>query len=154
MSCQYCFWWLQSVFRRAFLCNLRVVVSMRHCCLQCRHVLFLLLFLTPIVCQRHLWDVRPYAWSLVFLLSGPLFKFFSGPLQEWSRASYESTAQVFIPFTRLQSFSFVLSSFLVLLRYRFLVFFFQLYLSNDVSFQYSQVSVGFLFSKRYNCFLI
>ena len=50
-----------------------------------------------------------------------LFKFFSGPLQEWSRISYEGTVQVFIPLIRFVWNSFVLSSFLVLLRYSFLI---------------------------------
>ena len=38
-------------------------------CLQCWQVLFFLLFLTNTVCLRHLWDVRPYIPSLVFLIS-------------------------------------------------------------------------------------
>ena len=50
-----------------FLYSLRVVVSMR----QCRQVLFLPLFLKHIVCQRRLWDVKPFALSLVFLFFGP-----------------------------------------------------------------------------------
>ena len=33
--------------------------------------LFLLLFLTHTVCLYHLWDVRPYALSWVFLFFGP-----------------------------------------------------------------------------------
>ena len=66
-SCiQYCFCWVSPI----------------------RVSLFFLLFLTHIICHHHLWDVMPYAWSLVFSFSGP-FKFFSGPLQECSRISYE-----------------------------------------------------------------
>ena len=42
-----------------------------------------------IVCQRRLWDVKPYALSLVFLFFGPLFKFVSGPLEKGSRISNE-----------------------------------------------------------------
>ena len=44
---------------RALLCSLRGDVSMRQCCFQCWQVLFLPLFLTRIVCQRHLCDARP-----------------------------------------------------------------------------------------------
>ena len=46
------------------------------------------LHMTHIVCQGLFLDVMPYAWSLVFLCSGPL-KFFSGQLYEWSRVSNE-----------------------------------------------------------------
>ena len=28
-------------------------------------------FFLDTICQRHLWDVKPYAWLLVFLISGP-----------------------------------------------------------------------------------
>ena len=65
------FWWLWSVFFCTFLCSLKVVVSMRQRCLYCWQFVFVSLFLTHIVCQRHLWDVSPYTWSLVFLFSGP-----------------------------------------------------------------------------------
>ena len=51
-----------------FLCSLQGFVSTR---LQCWQILFLLLFLIHIVSQRHLWDVMPYALSLVFLFSDP-----------------------------------------------------------------------------------
>ena len=69
--CQYCLCWLLSVFLRVFLCCLQVFVSMVQRRLQCWQVLFLPIFLTHIVCQRHLWDERPYAWSLVLLFSCP-----------------------------------------------------------------------------------
>ena len=49
------------------------------------------------------------------------------------------TAHVFIPLIMFLQYSFVSSSFLVLLRYSFLIF-------SGVSFQYPQVFVGFLFS--------
>ena len=41
-------------------------------------------FLTRKVCQHNLWDVMPYAWSLVFLFSDPFVFhwFFSGSHQE------------------------------------------------------------------------
>ena len=54
-----------------FLYSLWIVVWMRQRCLQCWQVLFLPLFLKHIVCQRRLWDVMPYALSLVFLFFGP-----------------------------------------------------------------------------------
>ena len=59
-----------------FSYSLRVVVLMCQRCLQCWLVLFLLLFLTHIICQPHLWDARPYAWLLVFLFSDPFVKGF------------------------------------------------------------------------------
>ena len=51
-----------------FLWNIQVVF-MHRCYLECWRAFFLLLFLTHTVCQRHLWGVRPYALSLVFLFS-------------------------------------------------------------------------------------
>ena len=51
-----------------------------------------------------------------------LLNFFSGPLQKGSRISNAGTAQVFIPLIRFLQQSFVSSSFLVLLRYSFLIF--------------------------------
>ena len=61
----------QSSFA-CFLCKFRVVVSVRQRYLQCWQVLFVLLFLTHIVCYCLLWDVMSFASSLVFLFSGPL----------------------------------------------------------------------------------
>ena len=49
----------------AFLCCLLAIVSIHRRYLQCWQILFLL-YLTHTVCQRHLWDVRLYACSLVF----------------------------------------------------------------------------------------
>ena len=69
LPCLYCFWSQWFVFLRAFLWSLRVMVSMHQCYLQFWRVIFLLLFLTYIVCN--LWDVRLYTLSLVFLFSGP-----------------------------------------------------------------------------------
>ena len=68
--------WVKSVLLCAFLCSSRVVVSMGQCCFQCWQVLFLPPFLIHIVCQRHLWDVMTYAWSLVFLFFGPHYYFY------------------------------------------------------------------------------
>ena len=59
---------------------------------------------------------------------------------------------VFITFTRFLQYSFISSSFLVLLRY-FLNVSFHLYLFDGVSFQYSKVFVRFLFTECSNFFL-
>ena len=59
-SCCPCCYWLLWL---AFLCSFYVFQSWR--------VLFLLLFLKHIVCQRYLWDVRHYASLSLFLFSGP-----------------------------------------------------------------------------------
>ena len=50
--------------------------SMHRRYLECWQVGFLLLFLTHIVCLSHLWDVRPYASSWVFLFSGSFIEVF------------------------------------------------------------------------------
>ena len=63
-SCLYCFCWLWSIFLRAFLCSLLVVISMYRRYLECWQVLFLCSFLTHTVCVHHLWNVRPYSGSL------------------------------------------------------------------------------------------
>ena len=76
----------QSSFN-VFLYSLRAVVSMRQRRLRCWQVLFFPLFSILIACQRCLWDVMPYAWSLVFLFH--LFKFISSPLEKGSRISNE-----------------------------------------------------------------
>ena len=54
-----------------FLCSLWVVLLMHWRYLQRWRVLFLLLFLTHIVCLCHLSNVRPYASQVVFLSSRP-----------------------------------------------------------------------------------
>ena len=81
-------------------------------------------------------------------LSFFLLHFKNGPKDLTKR-----TAEVFIPSKRFLRHSFVSSSFLVLLRYSILIFFHP-HLFDGVSFQFSQVSVGFLFSKRFNFLLI
>ena len=70
LCCQCCFWSLKLVFLCSFFCNLRDVLSMYQRNLQSWRVLFLLLFLTYIVCLYHLRDVRSYVSSWVFLSSG------------------------------------------------------------------------------------
>ena len=54
--------------------SLQVVVLMHQHCFQCWQVIFFLLFLVHIVCQRHLWDLMPPALSLVFLFFGLLIQ--------------------------------------------------------------------------------
>ena len=113
--------WDQS--SSALFCFLRVVVSIRQCCLQCWQNLFLLLFLTHIVCQSHLWEVMPNAWLLVFLFSA---SFVEGLLWSTSRI-VPSILRGWHPrysshLTRVLLYCFVSSSFLVPLRYYFLIF--------------------------------
>ena len=82
----------------------------------------------------HLWDVRLYAWSFVFLFLSHSLKIFLGPFQEWSRISYKMDSLVVYPFDKISA-CLISSSFLVLLRYSFLIFFpFRLF--DDVCFQY------------------
>ena len=76
-------------------------------------------------------------WSNI--LSSSLVHFKNGP-----EYLTRGTAQVFIPLIRFLLHSFVSSSFLVLLRYSFLIFFFHLHLFDGVSFQDAQVFVSFL----------
>ena len=78
------------------LYRLRVVVWMHPRCLQCRQILFLLLFLIHIVCQHHLLDVMLDAWSLVFLFFGPFAYVLIWSTSRMVRISYEGTTQVFI----------------------------------------------------------
>ena len=54
-----------------FLCCVRLFVSMHRCWLHCRWVFFLLLVLTHTVYQRHLCNLSPYIWSLVFFFFCP-----------------------------------------------------------------------------------
>ena len=117
-----------------FLCSLLVVLLMHHRYLESWRVLFHLLFLTHPVCQRHLWDARPCAESLVFLFSGPFGIWSNGP-----EYLMRVTAEVFIPLMRFLRCSLVSSSFLVLLRYSFYLFFFQIHMFDGDRFQYSQV---------------
>ena len=51
-----------------------IIASMHQCYLQCRQVLFLLLFLAHTV-SLYLWNVRLYASSWVFLFTGPFVEF-------------------------------------------------------------------------------
>ena len=59
------------------------------------------------------------------------------------------TAQIFTPLINLLLYGFVLSNFLVRIKYSFLIFFlFLLFLFGGVSFDDAQESVGFFFSAR------
>ena len=64
------------------------------------------------------------------------------------------TAQVFIPLMRFLLLSFVSSSFLVLLRYSFWIFFFHFCLFDGVSLQDAQVFVGFVFCECFYLILV
>ena len=64
------------------------------------------------------------------------------------------TAEVFIPLISFLWYSFVSSSFLVLLWYSSLIFFFLLHLFDGISFQVAQVFVNFLFSDISNFLFI
>ena len=72
--------------------------------------------MTHIVCQHHLSDLKPYAWSLVFLvlcsiyLRSSLIHFRNG-----SEYLTRGTAQVLKPFIRFLLYRLVLRSFLVLI---------------------------------------
>ena len=58
-----------------FLWSIKVVISIHRSYLQYWWVLFLLLFMIHRVCLRHFWNVRSYAWSLVFLFFGRFVEF-------------------------------------------------------------------------------
>ena len=74
--------------------SLRVFVTMHRRHLQCWWFLFFFLFLTHTICQRHLWDVWPYASPWVFLASSLVYlvKFFPRLLQDRSRVYYEENS--------------------------------------------------------------
>ena len=113
----YCFWSLYLVFLCSFLCSLRVVLSMYQRYLQCWWVIFLLLFLTFRTWICHFWDVRLYASSWVFFFSDSIVEVLNC-LEYLTKV----TAQVFITLMRFLQCSLVSSSFLILLRYLFLIF--------------------------------
>ena len=69
-------------------------------------------------CQRHFWEVWPDASFEVFLYSSPFFKFFTGPLQEWSGVSYIGDSLDVSHFDKT-SVSLLSSSVLVLWRFIF-----------------------------------
>ena len=103
-----------------FLSSLRVVVSMRQRCLQCWQVLFLPLFFytysrsTSSLGCNSLYIVNRFLVLLSICLSSYLVHFRKGP--EYLTGD---SAQVFIPLIRFLLDSFILCSFLVLLRYSF-----------------------------------
>ena len=84
--------------------------------------LFLLLFLTHIICLYHLWNIKLYASSLVFLFGGQFVKVFSSSTLRFILSILRvGNAHGFIALMRLLLYSWVSSSFLVLLRYSFLI---------------------------------
>ena len=104
-----------------FLYILRVVVSMHWCYLEWWHVLILLLFLTHTVSLRHLWVVRPYASSWVFLSSVPFVEvLLSSTLRmDSSILRGAGITQVFIHLMRFLRCGVSSSSFLAVTRYSF-----------------------------------
>ena len=96
-------------------------------------------------------SVRPYAFSWVFLFicrSSSLVHFKNGP-----DYLMMGTARVLISLMRFLLCSLVLNSFLFLLRYSFLNFFFHLCLFDIIRFQYFSGFVSFLFSECSDFFL-
>ena len=121
-SYQYRFWWLWSVLHRVFVYSLRVVVSMCQLCLHCLRVLFLPPFLKHCLSTSSLGCNTLYMvisflvlWSIC--LSSSLVHFNEGP-----EYLTKGTTQVFIPLICFLQDSSVSSSFLVLLKYYFLIF--------------------------------
>ena len=72
------------------------------------------------------------------------------PLQEWSRVSYEVYNPSIYPFDKVPAIEFVSSSFQVLLKYSFLIFFFHFHLC-DVS---TSKMPNYLYASFSLCFLI
>ena len=113
--------------------------------LECWRVLFFLLFLTPIVYQCNLRNVRPYESLLAFLFSGP----FNGNLLSFTSRMVPSILQEGQPrcLSLWWDFCYVVW-FQVVFAFSwdtfFYNFFFHLRLFNSVHFQYSQVLVSFL----------
>ena len=91
--------------------------------------------LTHIVCQHHLCDVRLYTWSLVLFvlrsicLCSSLVHIKNGP-----KYLMRETAQVFISLIRFLQYTFVFSTFLILLRFSFFNFFLHFHLLDGVNF--------------------
>ena len=118
-----------------------------HCLHSCL-VLFLLLLLTHPVCLCRPWNVRPNASSWVFLFSGqfclisPLVHFKNSPEYVTRLRALAFITLMGFPLYRLVS-----SSFLFLLWYSFLIFFY-LHLFYGFCFKYSQVFVSLFFSEH------
>ena len=91
---------------------------MHRCYLECWRELFLLLFLTHTVCLRRLWW-RCFMSYLVFM---SISSFSLVHFKKWHEYLTRETAQAFIPLISFLLYSLVSSSFLVLLRYSFLIF--------------------------------
>ena len=123
---------------------------------QCWRILFLLLFLTHIVCVCHLSDLRPCASSSTFSSSGsfdgvPSLSILRMTQNTWT--PYEGNCSDVYIFDNISATEFGLEKFSHssrLLSY----FFFRVRLLDWILFQYSQVFVIFLFSKRSESFLI
>ena len=101
-------------------------------------------FFDTYYCQFNFSDVTSSSSSSTFSSFGPFYLSTSLVLCHLQRG----TAQMFIPLVRFPLQSWVLRSFLVRLSYSFLIFSFNLNLFDCACFQYTQVLVIFLFSKR------
>ena len=130
-----------------FLWNIQVVF-MHRCYLECWRAFFLLLFLTHTVCQRHLWGVRPYALSLVFLFSDLIVEVLLSSIlrmvpsilrkgQPWYLSLWWDFRYV-VWFRVVFSFSWVIIFY----------FFFHRYMFHGVRFQNSQIFVSSFFSEH------
>ena len=98
---------------------------MRQHCLQCWQVLFRRLFLIDIVCRHHLRDLMLYTWCMVISFLALWSIYLNSSLVHCRNIPEyltRRTAQVFIPLISFMQYRFVASSFLVLLRYSFLIF--------------------------------
>ena len=101
-------------------------------------------FLTHILCQRHLLDIIPYAWSLVFLFSGPFFRFIFWSTSIMVPSILRGDSLGIYPFDKV-------CCYIILCRVASwfswdTLFYFFFFHPHGVSFHYSQISVGFLFN--------
>ena len=105
-----------------FLWSLQVVVSMhRHWRILFNADISSSFFFSWRKSPCNNWGVMFYALSFVFLFSAPFVEVLPSSTLTWSRVSYERTAPVLILLVRFLLYSLVSSSFLVLLRYSFLI---------------------------------
>ena len=85
-------------------------------------VFFFFFFFAHTVCQRNLWDIRLYEWSLVFFFSGSSIEALPSLTSRIvPNILHGEKKQMFIPFMRFLLCSLVSSSFLALLKYLFVI---------------------------------
>ena len=78
--------------------------------------------LTRIVCQRHLWDVRPNSWSFVFWFSGPFIKVLPSYLSRMAPSIVQEGLPRCLFLWWDSCYSLVFRNFLICLRYTFQIF--------------------------------